>query len=312
MSGSPASTSYTTNQKSGAAWTGLFHLLVIYIVWGSTYLAIRIAVREGAGFPPFSMGAMRLLAAGCLLLIGVALFRMPMRLTKQDFTVLLLSGMLLWVGGNGLIMWAEQRADSGYAALLVATTPIWVALIEALLDRRMPPFILVASLLTGFGGICLLSAPMLQNGTRADALSALALLIAPICWSAGTLLMQRRPLTLNPFVSSGYQQFFGGLGLALISVILGEPRPTPSAGAWWAWGYLVVVASLFAYTSFIMAVRLLPAGIVATYAYVNPVVAVFLGWLVLNERIGAWTFAGMALVLLGVAGVFRSKKSKDH
>lgn len=309
MSDSLTSKAYGLNQKTDKAWAGLFHLLVIYIVWGSTYLAIRVAVREGAGFPPFTMGAMRLLVAGSLLLLGAALARHRLKLSKQEFFVLVLSGMLLWVGANGLVMWAEQRADSGYAALLVASTPIWVAVIEALLDRKMPSYLFMASLLTGFAGIGVLTTPVLTNGTHADALSALALMIAPISWGIGTVLQRRRPVTLNMFVSSGYQQLFGGLGFAVTSIILGEPLPTPTPEAWWAWGYLVVFGSIVAFTSFLMSIRLLPTSIVMTYAYVNPVVAVILGWLILHEPIGVWTVAGTTLVLLGVAGVFRNQNS---
>lgn len=295
------------NEKNTLPWVGLLHLLVIYVVWGSTYLAIRVAVREGAGFPPFTLGALRLLVAGGLLMLGVAVARLPLRLSRQDFTVLVLSGILLWIGGNGLIMWAEQRADSGYAALLVSSTPIWVAVIEALLDRKMPSTLLIASLLTGFAGIGLLAGPVLFTGDPADALSVLALLVAPLSWGLGTMLMQRRPVRLNPFVTSGYQQLFGGLGFAVVAVALGEPAPTPTPEAWWAWGYLVVVGSLFAFTSFLLAVRMLPTSIVMTYAYVNPVVAVFLGWLILHEPVNVWTIAGTTLVLLGVAGVFRNQ-----
>lgn len=297
------------SQKNNKAWAGLFHLFVVYMVWGSTYLAIRVAVREGAGFPPFSMGATRLLVAGSLLLLGTALARQRLRLSMQEISILALSGMLLWVGGNGLVMWAEQRADSGYAALLVASAPIWVAIIDALLDRKMPSYLLMISLLTGFAGIGLLTAPMLKNGTQADALSALALLIAPISWGMGTVLLRRRPVSLNMFVSSGYQQLLGGLGFAVISILFGEPLPNPTPEAWWAWGYLVVFGSFIAFTSFLLSIRLLPTSIVMTYAYVNPVVAVFLGWLILHEPIGIWTVAGTLLVLLGLAGVFRNQNS---
>lgn len=309
MSDLPSATTNIATQKQGAAWAGLFHLLVIYIVWGSTYLAIRIAVMEGAGFPPFSLGATRLLAAGSLLLIGVYLARLPLKLSREEFGVLLLSGFLLWVGGNGLVMWAEQHADSGYAALLVASTPIWVAVFEAVLDRRIPPALLVVSLMIGFAGIGLLTAPAFFSDSRLEPLAILALIIAPISWGMGLVLQKRKPVSLNPFVSSGYQQFFAGLMFTAISLALHEPLPNPTPEAWWAWGYLVVAGSLLAFTSFLMAIRLLPASIVTTYAYVNPVVAVILGWLVLQETIGLWTIAGMFLVLLGVAGVFNSQHS---
>ncbi|WP_333871199.1 EamA family transporter [Desulforamulus putei] len=298
--------------QTSSNWVVFFHLLVVYIVWGSTYLAIRVAVREGSGFPPFTMGALRLLFAGCILLLGAFLFRQALKLSWQEFKILAVSGIFLWIGGNGLVMWAEQFADSGYAALLVGTTPMWVALTEAVLDRKSPSKLFVVSLLIGFAGIALLTTPVLKESSRADVLSVIALLTAPLSWGLGSLLQRRKPVSLSPIVSSGYQQVFGGIGFAVLAFVLGEPSPTPTAEAWWAFGYLVVFGSFLAFTSFIMALRLLPTSIVMTYAYVNPVVAVFLGWLILHEPINIWTFAGTALVLLGVAGTFRNQKTKPR
>ncbi|CCO07249.1 DMT family transporter [Desulforamulus hydrothermalis] len=299
-----------TTKPTSSGWTGFLHLLIVYIVWGSTYLAIRVAVGQEGGFPPFTMGALRLLPAGCLLLLGSFLFRQALKLSWQELKILAVSGVFLWLGGNGLVMWAEQYADSGYAALLVGTTPMWVALAEAVLDRKAPAKLLVLSLLSGFAGIVVLSLPVLRHASQANILSITALLLAPLSWGMGSLLQRRNPVSLSPVVSSGYQQIFGGLGFAMLALLLGEPMPNPSAEAWWAFVYLVVFGSLLAFTSYIMALRLLPTGIVMTYAYVNPVVAVFLGWLILHEPISLWTIGGTTLVLLGVAGTFRNQNVK--
>src|SRR3972149_3359587 len=147
---------------------GMLHLLVIYVIWGSTYLAIRVAVREGSGFPPFTMGALRTLIGGSILLGLAALRRPRLRPTSSEIRVLVASGMLLWVGGNGLVTWAETRAESGYAALIIATIPIWGALMDALIDRRSPPPLLIFSLLIGLAGIGVLSAPHLVGGDARD------------------------------------------------------------------------------------------------------------------------------------------------
>jgi drug/metabolite transporter (DMT)-like permease len=215
--------------------------------------------------------------------------------------------MLMWVGGNGLVNWAEQRADSGLAALMIAGTPIWVAVIEALIDRRAPSLRLVAALLVGFSGIVLLSMPVLRSGVRADIFSVAALLLAGFCWGTGTVLQSRRPVTLSSTVSSGYQQLIGGLGFALIFLLSNEPLPKPIPQAWLAWGYLVVVGSLIAFTAYVRAVQLLPTSVVMTYPYVNPVIAVGLGWGILGEEVTGWTLSGAVLVLLGVAGVFQER-----
>ncbi len=290
----------------------LFHLLVIYIVWGSTYLAIRIAVMPGAGFPPFTMALMRVLAAGGILLLWGWLRKQRLRPTRREALVLAGSGLLLWTGGNGLVTWAEQHADSGLTALLIGAMPIYLAILEALLDRKRPSLFLIISLLVGFSGIGLLTAPLLTSGIQADVSSTLALFVAAISWASGSLLQARNPVELGARVSSGYQMLFGGIGFALLVLLFNEPRPTPTPEAWGAWIYLVLIGAVLAYTSFVTALRLLPTNIVMTYAYVNPVIAVLLGWLVLGEEITLWTIGGSLLVLAGVAGVFRERYGKPR
>jgi drug/metabolite transporter (DMT)-like permease len=182
---------------------------------------------------------------------------------------------------------------------------MWVAAFESILDRKMPSALLVISLVIGFSGIIVLSYPLLSSGIRADLLSILALLAASFSWSSGLVLQSRRPVDISRGVSSGYQQLFGGIFFTLIALAVGEGLPTPTREAWLAWGYLVVFGSLIAFTSFVSALQLLPASLVTTYAYVNPVIAVLLGWLILREPITPWTIAGGLLVLAGVSGIFR-------
>ncbi len=281
--------------------------MVVYATWSSTYLAIRIAVREGSGFPPFSMACARFLVAGLLLLAWSMLRNGRISLSRRDVGFAAVSGLLLMVGGNGLVSWAEQRADSGYAALLVATAPIWVALIESALERRRPTLLLIAALTVGFAGVGLLTAPALLGGIHLAPVSVLALTAAPILWGIGTVVQHRQGQALDLYASSGAQQVSGAVGLAGLALLVGEPAPHPTGEAWLAWAYLVVAGSLMGFTSFIRTLRLLPSNIAMTYAYVNPVGAVLLGWLVLQEPITGWTIAGATLVLLGVAGVFRAR-----
>jgi drug/metabolite transporter (DMT)-like permease len=294
---------------------GLINLFSVYIIWGSTYLAIRIGIKEGSGFQPFWFGGTRVLLAGMLLVLWGALRKKKILPSKEDLLVLAASGLLFWIGGNGLVILAEQRLDSGLAALVVATMPIWVALYESVLDRKLPSPILTVSLITGFGGIVILSYPVLTSGIRADVLSILALLLASLSWSCGLVLQARKPVSVSRGVSSGYQQLFGGLFYTLIALLLREPLPAPTQEAWLAWGYLVLFGSIIAFTSFVNALQLLPASLVTTYAYVNPVIAVFLGWLILREPISGWMVAGGLFVLLGVSGIFwvnNQKKSEGR
>ena len=296
-----------TNQKAELSRKGIFHLLIVYLVWGSTYLAIRIAVREGAGFPPFTLAFMRVAVASVILLTMARVSGERIRLTRQEFILLFGSGLLLWVGGNGLVTWAEMRASSGMAALLVAAMPIWSEIINSLIDRKKPGLKMTGSILLGFSGVGVLSWPVLREGNTADLLAVIALLLAPLFWSLGSIWFQRNKPDLKVRSVSGWQHLLGGVGFLIVILIRGEPLPQPTTEAWWAWGYLVVFGSVIAFTSYMSILQLLPYRIVMTYAYVNPVIAVLLGWLVLGEVVTAWTIGGTALVVAGVAGIFNNR-----
>jgi drug/metabolite transporter (DMT)-like permease len=293
--------------KESLSRAGLLHLLVVYVVWGSTYLAIRVAVREGAGFPPFTLAFMRVVVASAILFTWAALRGDRLRLSRAEFLLMLGSGVLLWVGGNGLVSWAETRASSGLAALLVAAMPIWGELINSAVDRRLPSGRMTGSILLGFAGVAVLSYPILRQGTTADVLGVVALLLAPFFWALGSIWFQRRKPDLSIRAVSAWQQICGGLGFLVVILLRGEPLPTPTGAAWAAWGYLVVFGSVVAFTSYMATLRLLPYQIVMTYAYANPVIAVFLGWLILGEAVTAYTLSGAALVVAGVAGIFNNR-----
>ena len=286
--------------------------MVVYIVWGSTYLAIRVAVREGSGFPAFTMAGMRVLAASLILFAWAALSGKHLWVGRRALGVLAVSGVLLWLGGNGLVSWAERRADSGYSALLIGALPLWVTIMESIIDRRAPTWRLVAALLVGLAGVAVLNGPVILEGSDQDIYAALALIAAAVSWGIGVIYQKRKAPALDAEVSSGYQQLAGAFGLFLVALSTGEPRPTPISEAWVAWGYLVIFGGVIAFTSFIKALRLLPTSVVMTYAYVNPVVAVILGRLLLGEPVTAWTAAGTVLIVLGVMGVFHERRSASQ
>jgi drug/metabolite transporter (DMT)-like permease len=287
---------------------GLLHLFVVYLVWGSTYLAIRIAVREGSGFPAFTMAAMRVVVASVILFSWAAIARKGVKVGRRELGVLFTSGVLLWVGGNGLVTWAERHAESGYSALLVGALPLWVTIVESFIDRQVPTLRLLGALVIGLGGVAVLNGPVILGGAHQDVLAAIALVGAVMSWGIGAIFQRRKALSLAPEVSSGYQQFFGGVGLFTVALLTREPVPTPIPHAWAAWAYLVIFGSVFAFTSFVKALRLLPTNIVMTYAYVNPVIAVILGRLILKEPITPWTIGGSVLIILGVMGVFHERR----
>ena len=305
----------TTSNKSNSRdlpLSGLFYLFVIYIVWGSTYLAIRVAVRGDGGFEPFTLGAFRLLPASLVLMALAWLRKARIKPTRREMSTLVISGLLLWVGGNGLVNWGEQHADSGYAALIVGTLPIWTALYEAILDRRSPSIRLIGGLVVGFAGLGVLTYPEISGGQQADVLSVIALLAAPMFWGMGMVLMTRRPVKLGSVAVAGWQQLFGFVGFVVMLFLAGEKWHTPEPAAWGGLVYLTIAGSLIAFTAFMKVLTLLPTSIVSTYAYVNPVIAVFLGWLLLREPLTLNIMIGAALVLLGVAGIFDERRHQKR
>jgi drug/metabolite transporter (DMT)-like permease len=290
---------------------GVLNLLVLYVIWGSTYLAIRLAVRDGAGWGPFWLGATRVFVASAVLFLINWLRGVRLRPSREELWVLAVSGVLLWVGGNGGVNWAEQKMDSGLAALVIGSLPIWVALMEAILDRRRPSLLLVASLVAGFAGLVVLIAPSMGEGLGGDVLGVLVVLAGTICWGIGSILLNRRPVQLDPIVTSGWQQLLGGLGFTAFALLLREPAPNPTPQAWMAWAYLVAFGSLIAFTSFVVVVKLLPPTVAMTYSYVNPVIAIILGWMILSEPL-SWTIVFAAvLIIAGVWGVFRDQAPGD-
>jgi len=183
-----------------------------------------------------------------------------------------------------------------------------VAIMESLLDRRKPSITLLGFLFIGIGGVAVLNGPALTSGNLGDLWAAGILIIACISWGLGSIIQSRNKTGMTPEVSSAWQQMSGGFGLTLFAIITHEPLPAPTNEAWIAWGYLVIFGSVIAFTSYVKALRILPTRIVMTYAYVNPVIAIALGWIILDEPITGYTIGGTLLVLLGVMGIFREKK----
>lgn len=294
-----------SSQHQPLPWSGLAHLGVVYVAWGSTYLAMRETAL--GGFPPLIMGAGRTCIAAALLMIIAKFMGLRIALTKREALLLAASGLLLWLGGNGFVATAEKRIASGYAALIVGSTPIWPPIFEFILDRRKPTGRLLLSLFVGFVGLAVLVSPMLERDARADLPSALMLVFATFSWALGTLLLQRRPINLPPISTSAWQHAFGGIALGIASYAIGEPTPAPNGTALIAWGYLIVFGSLISFTSYITMIRVLPMQVAMTYAYVNPVIAVVLGSLILKEPVTGTMIGGMALVIAGVAGIFHER-----
>jgi drug/metabolite transporter (DMT)-like permease len=287
---------------------GLFHLFVVYTVWSTTYLAMRVGVNPANGFPPFAFGALRMAVAASILLVMARLQGVRTKPTRAEIVPLVVAGNLLWCGGNGLVLWAEQYVPSGFSCLIVSAAPIWATLIELCLYKKRPSTALVASLLVGFAGVAVLSAPSLGSRGSTDFFAVVALVLSPLCWVLGSVFQARRPVNLAPQVMSGYHHLAALFGFLIVSLALGEPTPHPSLSAWTAWGYLVIFGSVGAFTSYVFALRLLPINIVMTYAYVNPVLALLLGRLLLDEPITVRTLSGAGLVIVSVCAIFHFRR----
>src|SRR2546425_4962128 len=271
--------------------------LVVCVFWGSTYLAIRVGVGE---LPPFLFAGLRFLVAGALLAaLALALGdRLPRR--SADWLTLSIVGVLLLGGGTAFVVWAEQYAPSGVASLFVVTVALWMAFFDAIIPGGSGDlnWRVVAGLLLGFIGTSVLVGASPAELLHADLRGPLALTGASASWSLGSVYAKRHPTETSPYVGAAVQMIVGGSAVALLGTGLGE---------WHAWhlsakglgaiAYLVVFGSILGYTAYSYALRHASATIVGTYAYVNPVIAVLLGWLILREPVTERTFIAMVMIL---------------
>lgn len=281
----------------------IFAFLIIYVVWGSTFLAIRVAV---ATVPPLLAAGIRFLVAGAVLLVYVELrgLAMPSRLEWRNLTI---SAALMFLASYSGLFWAEKTIPSGVASVLVATIPVWTALCEIALKRDRFRWALAAALLLGLGGVGILA--LGRGASRISLFPCLAILGAEIAWSAGSVFCKVAKLPESKPLTAGAQMFAGGIMLLACSALAGEMSPWPhvSMRAAGAILYLIVAGSLVAFTAYIWLLDQLPATTVASYAYVNPIIALMIGhWLgqeVLNSRI----LFGSGLVLASVVLILKSK-----
>lgn len=295
-----------------AAWAA------VCFFWGTTYLAIRIGLET---LPPMLFAGMRFMTAGALLFTIVRAWtgaRLPKGREWFDQSVV---GLALLGVGNGLVVWAEQWIPSGPAALLVATSPFWVMGLERFLrEGERTNARAVAGLVVGFGGLALLVAPNLYGASVGASYlwGMIALQAACASWSIGSVYAKHHPTGVAPLMGAAIQMLVAGAALTLIGIALGERSGLHfSARSFGAFAYLIVFGSIVAYGSYTYAVQKLPLSLVSTYSYINPVIAVLLGWVVLREQMGWRVIAAMLIILGGVAmvrsgrGRLKSAKQKS-
>jgi drug/metabolite transporter (DMT)-like permease len=287
------------------SWKTLLAFAIIYIVWGSTYLAIRVGVRE---VPPFALAAIRFLVAG-LFLYGAMLVRGERSPGVREWMSAFILAVLIFVLDYGLLFWAERRVPSGIAAVMMATVPVFMALAEIVFLRTQRLSLRLAlALLIGIGGVAvLMSRSFSLGGTPIDRAGALALIVGSISLAISTVLMRKLPLPSSKIMSSAVQMLAGGVLLAFTAAGLGEFRDfrpgSVSREAWLALLYLIVAGSIVAYTAYVWLLHHESPTRVGTYGYVNPVVAVLIGYFLGGETLDLRTILGALLVLIGVVTI---------
>jgi drug/metabolite transporter (DMT)-like permease len=299
-------------QTRPATWKTLLAFAIIYFVWGSTFLAIRVGVRE---VPPLLFAAMRFLVAG-LFLYGWMIARGERSPNARQWTSISLLAVVIFVLDYGSLFWAEQRVPSGIAAVMLATIPAFMALSEVFFLRTQRLTLrLGTALLIGIAGVAMLMSPWLRlSGAPIDPLGAAALIFASISWSVASTLTRKLALPSSKVMSSGAQMLAGGFFLAITAAALGEFHNFhPSAvsrGVWLSLLYLIVAGSIIGFTAYVWLIHHESPTKVGTYAYVNPVVAVLVGYFLGGEPLALRTIVGTALVLVSVLAITTTPAKK--
>jgi drug/metabolite transporter (DMT)-like permease len=285
-------------------------LAAVFFFWGTTYLAIRVGLET---LPPTLFAGIRFVTAGAILLAFLRLLRGERLPAGRDWLHQALVGLMLLGVGNGLVVWAEVWIPSGMAALLIATSPFWVAGFEKLrTDGERLSLRALAGMLIGFAGLLLLVAPDIFGASLGFnyLLGMIAIQIACASWSGGSVYAKHHQARTAPLMGAAVQMLFAGLALTLLGTLFGEWRALHfSPRSLSALVYLILFGSIVAYGSYTYAVQKLPLSIVSTYSYVNPVIAVLLGWMVLAEPLGWRMIAAMSIILGGVALVKTAAKA---
>jgi drug/metabolite transporter (DMT)-like permease len=281
----------------------LVPLLTVYLVWGSTYLAIRYAIET---IPPFLMAALRFLTAGALF-YAWGVFNRHARPTFIQWRTGLIVGGFLLVGGNGLVVFAEKTVPSGMAALLVSTVPLWMVLF----GREKTTVWGWLGIVGGFFGIVLLVGPSVVGNVGALPLGGCLLLcLASVLWAIGSVYSRRAPHAGSHVMATAAQMLAGGALLFIIGLMTGERVifAEVSARSWWSLLYLIVFGALVGFTAYTWLLKTASISVTSTYAYVNPVVAIFLGWLVAGEPIGPRTLVASAVIILSVVVITSQRR----
>jgi len=288
-------------------------LLIVYLVWGSTYLVIRIGLEA---WPPAIMGAVRFTLAGCLLVLWGRLRREPWPSAWPQVRTAAIAGVLMISAGNFSVVWAEQYVPSGMTAVIIATVSLWMIMLEGLRPGgERVTLMKVLGVTIGLAGVAVLMSLELRNGQNRNAvIGQIGLLLGSLSWAAGSIYTRHAPGPKSHILSSALQMLAGGFGLFLLAGIRGEfarfELARLAGEPLWAMAYLIVFGSALAFTAYIFLLHRTGPALASTYAFVNPVVAVILGALILNEPVTIWLIVGAALVILSLIVIQQAKLRK--
>ena len=286
---------------NGLRWKIALAFFSVYVFWGMTYLAMRVAVVD---IPPHLMAGVRFLIAGALLYVW-ARHRGDGRPTLEQWRAATIIGAFLLLGGNATVAWAEERVPSGLAAVLIAVAPIWMVGMEWARGGSRPSKRVIGGLVLGLIGVGLLVSPGDHTGSGVDLIGAAMLILASASWAWGSVISKSAPLPKSPFLATSMEMITGGVLLLVIAAAAGQLNGFSLANVSWqaaiSWVYLVIFGSLVGFTAYIWLLGHTSIAKAGTYAYVNPIVAVFLGWAILGEAITMRTVVATVVILAGVA-----------
>jgi drug/metabolite transporter (DMT)-like permease len=284
-------------------------LSIVYVLWGGTYVAIRVMVQD---IPPLLGAGARFAIAGVAMLVFLAVRGHRVRVAPRRLAAAGVVGLLLPAGGNGLVTVAERDVPAGLAALLIASVPLWLVLMRSTVGGERVNRGTLAGVAVGFCGLALLLLPG-SRPAEATAIGVLLVLVAACSWATGSFLSPRLSMPSDPLVSTAWQMVVGGGALLAGALAAGEADDlhlaAASAKSLLAFAYLVVAGSWVAFTAYAWLLQNVPISKVATYAYVNPLVAVLLGWALLSEELSVGTLAGAALIVASVATIVRRESA---
>jgi drug/metabolite transporter (DMT)-like permease len=286
-------------------------LAAVCVVWGTTYLALRIAVQH---FPPFLFTAIRQTVAGGILLAFMFTLGKSKWPSKEQLISQAIGGFFMISMGNGLVAWAEMHIPSGIAAIICSLMPVVVILVNVMINKDERPTVpIILGLAIGLVGILLIFGENVNEFSKREySLGIVMTFLAVISWASGSIWIKKKNLDSNPFVNAGLQMFFGGLWLYPLSFAFDDLTAVSwSAEAGYSMLYLIVFGSIVAYASYSYALRKLPMTIVSLYAYVNPVVAILLGWLILDEKMNAKIIVAIILTVGGIYIVNKGYQLRD-